>query len=205
MCGLLTPTSGKAFVNGLDLQVAPGEARSQIGYMAQKFSLYGDLSVIQNLDFFSGIYNLSGKKRKEMIDQMIGIFNLKPFLDSTAGTLPLGFKQRLSLSCAVMHHPKVLFLDEPTSGVDPITRREFWNHINGLVEKGVTVMVTTHFMDEAEYCDRIALIYQSKVITSGTPDDLKEQGKSPENPHPTLEDAFIKLIESYGEIDRGKH
>lgn len=204
LCGLLKPTSGRASVNGLDLQIAPGEARSHIGYMAQKFSLYGDLSVLQNLEFFSGIYNLKGRRRQEMIDQMVDIFNLKIYLNDTAGMLPLGFKQRLSLSCAVMHHPEVLFLDEPTSGVDPITRREFWNHINGVVEKGVTVMVTTHFMDEAEYCDRIALIYQSKVITIGTPDDLKEKGKSAENPSPTLEEAFIALIENYGEVNRGE-
>ena len=204
LCGLLKPTSGKAFVMDLDLQVAPGEARQQIGYMAQKFSLYGDLSSEQNLEFFSGIYNLKGKQRSETIREMVEIFNLKSYLDTTTSTLPLGFKQRLALSCAVMHHPVVLFLDEPTSGVDPITRREFWNHINGLVEKGVTVMVTTHFMDEAEYCDRIALVYRSKVIHMGTPDELKALAKSDTNPSPTLEDAFIKLIEEYdsGEISR---
>lgn len=196
LCGLLKPTSGKAFVNGLDLQVAPGEARSHIGYMAQKFSLYGDLSLLQNLEFFSGIYNLKGAYQREMIHQMVDIFNLQPYLNEVAAGLPLGFKQRLALACAVMHHPAVLFLDEPTSGVDPITRREFWNHINGLVEKGVTVMVTTHFMDEAEYCDRIALVYQSKIITMGTPDMLKEQVKSSENSSPTLEDAFIALIQA---------
>ena len=185
MCGLLKPTSGDAIVNGYNLQVAPGEARSQIGYMAQKFSLYGNLSVRQNLQFFSGAYNLQGKAQKEAVDEMIDIFNFKEYLDSTADSLPLGFKQRLALSCSVMHHPRVLFLDEPTSGVDPITRREFWNHINGLVEKGVTVMVTTHFMDEAEYCDRIGLVYQSKLITIGTPDALKKQIQSPENPSPS--------------------
>ena len=128
---------------------------------------------------------------------MIAIFNLEPYLDISAETLPLGFKQSLALSCAVMHNPEVLFLDEPTSGVDPITRREFWNHINGLVEKGVTIMVTTHFMDEAEYCDRIALVYQSQIIHIGTPDDLKKLAKTEENPEPTLEDAFVKLIEEY--------
>jgi ABC-2 type transport system ATP-binding protein len=197
LCGLLKPTFGKAFVLGLDLQIAPGQARQQIGYMAQKFSLYGNLSVKQNLDFFSGIYNLTGKLKRERVNQMIEIFNLKPYLDTSAETLPLGFKQRLALSCALMHHPDILFLDEPTSGVDPITRREFWGHINGLVEKGVTVMVTTHFMDEAEYCDRIALVYRSKVINLGTPDALKEMAKSEKNPFPTLEDAFIQLIERY--------
>lgn len=199
MCGLLRPTSGNAFVNGLDLQVASSEARAQIGYMAQKFSLYGDLSVFQNLEFFSGIYNLTGKRREQTIQKMIEIFNFQTHRNESAGELPLGYKQRLALSCAVMHQPEVIFLDEPTSGVDPITRREFWNHINGLVEKGVTIMVTTHFMDEAEYCDRIALVYRSKVIHVGTPDSLKAMATSEENPTPTLEDAFIKLIERYDE------
>lgn len=202
MCGLLKPTSGKAYVEGFDLQVAPSEARAHIGYMAQKFSLYSDLSVFQNLEFFSGIYNLTGHRRKEMIHKMIDIFNFKSYLDESAGMLPLGYKQRLALSCAVMHYPGVIFLDEPTSGVDPITRREFWNHINGLVEKGVTVLVTTHFMDEAEYCDRIALVYRSKVINVGTPDSLKALAKTSENQEPTLEDAFIQLIERYDENGR---
>lgn len=197
MCGLLQPTSGKAYVNHVDLQTAPGEARAHIGYMAQKFSLYGPLSVDQNLEFFSGVYNLSGKQKDEAIREMIKIFNLESYENASAETLPLGFKQRLSLACATMHHPEVLFLDEPTSGVDPITRREFWMHINGMVEKGVTVLVTTHFMDEAEYCDEIALIYRGKTINSGTPDELKANAKTPENPNPTLEDAFVKLIEEY--------
>lgn len=195
LCGLLSPTSGKALINGLDLQKAPGLARSQIGYMAQKFSLYGQISVLQNLQFFSGIYNLSGKKQTDVINQMVEIFDLKPYLGVSADLLPLGFKQRLSLACATMHDPPLLFLDEPTSGVDPITRREFWNHINALVEKGVTVMVTTHFMDEAEYCDRIALIYGGKVIKMDTPDALKAQASSQGLQNPTLEETFIKLIE----------
>ena len=198
LCGLLTPTSGQAFVNGLDLQVASGLARSHIGYMAQKFSLYGNLSVQQNLDFFSGIYNLTGKKRSQAIGLMVEIFNLGPYLNTSADALPLGFKQRLALSCSVMHHPPILFLDEPTAGVDPITRREFWTHINGLVNKGTTVMVTTHFMDEAEFCDRIGLVYQSNLIEIGTPDELKAQAKSAALPSPTLEDAFIYLIQRYG-------
>jgi ABC-2 type transport system ATP-binding protein len=197
MCGLLRPTSGMASVNNLDLQKAPGEARKQIGYMAQKFSLYGILTVRQNLEFFSGIYNLSGEKQRTAVSNMIEIFNFSSYVDTAAQTLPLGFKQRLALACATIHHPDILFLDEPTSGVDPITRREFWNHINGLVEKGVTIMVTTHFMDEAEYCDRIALVYSSKIIHIGTPQELKTLAKSPTQPDPTLEDAFIKLIEQY--------
>lgn len=197
LCGLLTPSSGKAFVNGLDLETAGSEARSHIGYMAQKFSLYGNLNVKQNLEFFSGIYNLVGKEKRNSINEMIDTFALKPYLNENADSLPLGFKQRLALSCSVMHNPQVLFLDEPTSGVDPITRREFWNHINGLVEKGVTVMVTTHFLDEAEYCDRIALVYRGKIIRIGTPDGLKKDALSKEIPSPNLEDAFIRLIENY--------
>ena len=197
LCGLLIPTQGQAIVLDYDLKEAPSIARSHVGYMAQKFSLYGDLSVQQNLNFFSGIYNLAGKDKAEAISQMTNIFHFAPYIDTSAAELPLGFKQRLALSCAAMHRPEVLFLDEPTSGVDPITRREFWTHINGLVEKGVTVMVTTHFMDEAEYCDRIALVYKSQIINMGTPAELKERASTPENPFPTLEDAFIHLIEEY--------
>lgn len=198
LCGLLTPTSGKAFVNGLDLETAGSAARSHIGYMAQKFSLYGNLSVRQNLDFFAGIYNLKGQQKRQAINEMVEIFALAPYLNENADALPLGFKQRLALSCSVMHRPQVLFLDEPTAGVDPITRMEFWTHINGLVEKGITVMVTTHFMDEAEYCNRIALIYHSQIIKMGTPEDLKKSGISQDSPFPTLEDAFIHLIQEFG-------
>jgi ABC-2 type transport system ATP-binding protein len=197
LCGLLTPTSGEAFVLDYDLQAAPSIARSHIGYMAQKFSLYGDLSVYQNLNFFAGIYNMTGAQKKDAIRQMTDIFHFKQYLDESAGMLPLGYKQRLALACSVMHQPEVLFLDEPTSGVDPLTRREFWGHINGLVEKGVTIMVSTHFMDEAEYCDRIALVYKSKVIMVGTPEELKMRAQTEIKPNPTLEDAFIHLIEAY--------
>ena len=197
LCGLLTPTAGKASINNYDLQKAPTEARSRIGYMAQKFSLYGNLTVRQNLSFFAGIYNLTNARKRDAIDEMIEIFNFKTYLSEPAEQLPLGFKQRLSLACASMHHPEVLFLDEPTSGVDPVTRREFWNHINGLVAKGVTIMVTTHFMEEAEYCDRIALIYQGKIINMNTPNALKDEAISARNSNPTLEDAFVKMIEDY--------
>ncbi|OJU82482.1 MAG: multidrug ABC transporter ATP-binding protein [Chlamydia sp. 32-24] len=204
LCGLLPPTSGFAKVNGLDLQIAPSEARSKIGYMAQKFSLYGNLTVWQNLNFFSGIYNLKGKTKTHTMQEMIDIFDFKHYINDQADSLPLGFKQRLALACAVMHHPDVLFLDEPTSGVDPITRREFWNHINGLVEKGVTVLVTTHFMDEAEYCDRIALVYKGQTIIIGSPDELKQKAITSQNPSPSLEDAFIQLIKEYNEDNFGR-
>lgn len=187
MCGLARPTEGRALVMGIDMREHPTLARQNLGYMAQKFSLFSPLSVIQNLTFFSGIYGLSGQRQKAKIEQMIRVFALRPYLHQKAGDLPLGFKQRLALACAIMHSPPILFLDEPTSGVDPVTRREFWNHINSMVEKGVTVMVTTHFMDEAEYCDRIALIYQGKAIYIGSPDQLKKKGE-------TMEDAFVRVI-----------
>ncbi|MDR3231659.1 MAG: ATP-binding cassette domain-containing protein [Synergistaceae bacterium] len=200
MCGLLAPSSGNCSIVGLDFRVAPGAARSRLGYMAQKFSLYGELSVRQNLDFFSGVYGLRGKARREKTEQVIAAFDLARYLKSPARSLPLGFKQRLALGCAVMHGPDVLFLDEPTSGVDPVTRREFWTCINSVALRGVTVMVTTHFMDEAEYCDRVALVYKGRLAASGSPDDLKAAAADPSNPNPTLEDAFIRLIE---EADRG--
>jgi len=194
MCGLLQPSSGLALITGLDLKKAASRARGRVGYMAQKFSLYDHLSVGQNLDFFSGAYGLSGREQKEQIRLMVEIFDLKTYLNLSAGKLPLGFKQRLALACAVMHQPDVLFLDEPTSGVDPVTRREFWLHINYLATKGVTIMVTTHFMDEAEYCDRIGLIYRGRNIATGAPDDLKALVRSEALPSPTMEDAFIELI-----------
>jgi len=205
MCGLLQPTQGQAWVMGLNLKTATSEARSRTGYMAQKFSLYGTLTVLQNLRFFSGLYNLSGSRQKEQIDLMLTIFDLGRYRHMDAGDLPLGFKQRLALACAVMHQPDVLFLDEPTSGVDPITRREFWTHINGMVTKGVTVMVTTHFMDEAEYCDRIGLIYRGENIATGTPGELKALVvRTDEMPDPTLEDAFVSLIR-YSDEERERN
>ncbi len=197
MCGLLRPSGGNGRVVGLDLQKAPGKARSRLGYMAQKFSLYGDLSARQNLEFFSGVYGLTGVRQQETVTRMIDIFGLQPHLKDSAKDLPLGFKQRLALACSVMHEPAVLFLDEPTSGVDPLTRREFWTHINGLVERGVTVLVTTHFMDEAEYCDRIGLIYRGQMIASGPPDELKAQTATEQMPDPTLEEAFIAMLQQW--------
>jgi ABC-2 type transport system ATP-binding protein len=197
MCGLLVPTSGKALVLDMDLKVSSGKARQHLGYMAQKFSLYGNLTVVQNLRFFSGVYGLRGKAQAEKIERMSEAFGLKSIRDHATDDLPLGYKQRLALACSLMHEPDILFLDEPTSGVDPITRREFWLHINSMVEKGVTVMVTTHFMDEAEYCDRIGLVYRGKLIASGTPDDLKVQAADAETADPTMEQAFITLINNW--------
>ena len=197
MCGLLRPSAGSARVAGVDLYRAGAAARAQLGYMAQKFSLYGDLSVRQNLAFFAGIYGLARTARLAAMQKVTETFELGPHLDRNSGDLPLGFKQRLALACAVMHEPPVLFLDEPTSGVDPITRREFWSHINAMVERGVTIMVTTHFMDEAEYCDRIGLVYRGHVIAEGSPDELKASVRGSEFAEPTLEEAFVEPVERY--------
>lgn len=196
LCGLLSVTSGSARVAGVNLATASRQAKLQLGYMAQKFSLYNLLSVKQNLDFSAGVYGLTGRVKKQRIADMIATFHLQPFLNHSPDDLSLGYKQRLALACALMHRPKVLFLDEPTSGVDPITRREFWTHINGFVAKGMTVMVTTHFMDEAEYCDRIALMYRAKIIALDSPDNLKRRWRTQANPEPSMEHAFIKLIDN---------
>ncbi len=196
LCGLLKPSAGEAHVVGLDLRRATGAAKSRLGYMAQKFSLYGLLSVRQNLEFSAGVYQLEGDTRRQRIEEMIATFDLGDWLSATPDSLPLGHKQRLALACSLMHRPPVLFLDEPTSGVDPITRREFWTHINGLARKGVTIMVTTHFMDEAEYCDRVAMLSRARLIALDTPDALKRMAASAQQPDPTMEDAFIHLVES---------
>lgn len=193
LCGLLKPTSGKALVLGQDLYEKAQETKQKIGYMAQKFSLYQNLNLTDNLDFFAGIYGLKGKQKKEKIYQMIETFEFKKYLKSTVLELPLGIKQRLSLACAIMHEPLVLFLDEPTSGVDSVTRREFWTHINTLSKNGVSVMVTTHLMDEAELCDKIMIIYKGKDIKTGSPSKIKSDIKN----NATMEEAFIKLVKDY--------
>lgn len=199
LCGLLSPTEGEARVQGEDLYRAGAKVRENIGYMAQKFSLYGSLKVRDNLDFFAGVYGLSGKRKKIKIEEMIELFEFQHYLKAQTDSLPLGLKQRLALACSVMHEPSVLFLDEPTSGVDPLTRKEFWTHINGMVKKGVSIMVTTHFMDEAEYCDRIMLIYRGKAIAVGTPDELKAKISE----EASMEETFIKLIQQYDQRQEG--
>lgn len=198
MCGLLRPTSGRAEILGIDLRKDARRARQQIGYMAQKFSLYGTLSVRQNLVFFSGIYGLSGARQQEKIEEAVHAFALEEYINHDAGTLPLGIKQRLSLACAVMHGPAFLFLDEPTSGVDPIARREFWERINAMSEQGITIIVTTHFMDEAQYMHRMCIIDRGKIIAMGSPEDLKASAATERHPDPTMEQAFISLIEKGG-------
>jgi ABC-2 type transport system ATP-binding protein len=173
LCGLLTPTSGKASVNGLDVATQPEEIRRSIGYMSQKFSLYDDLSVEENIDFFTGIYGVPHEKRAARKQYVLEMADLNGRRGAMTHTLSGGWKQRLALGCAILHEPPVLFLDEPTSGVDPIARGAFWRLIHDLAEAGHTVVVSTHYMDEAEYCNRLALMYRGKVIALGTPAELK--------------------------------
>ena len=195
MCGLAKPTNGTARIMGIDITKDPEKARSNLGYMAQKFSLYGSLTVRENLEFFASAYGIKFKNRAAKVQEIIEVFGLKDYAQQKSEELPLGLKQRLSMACALIHNPPVLFLDEPTSGVDVITRRDFWNHITSLAKKGVTILVTTHFMDEAEYCDRISLFYHGETIALGTPQELKDKAKAK-----TMEETFITLIkESEGE------
>ncbi len=195
LCGLLPASSGQLAVAGYDLRVAAARARSRIGYMAQKFSLYTNLSVLQNLRFFSSAYGLRGQQQKQRLEWALSTFELDAYRDTNAGDLPLGYKQRLSFAAALMHEPEILFLDEPTSGVDPLARREFWAWTNALAEMGVTVLVTTHFMEEANYCDRLVIMAEGEVLAEGTPREMKDLARNPETPDPTMEDAFIWLIE----------
>ncbi len=197
LCGLLEPSAGDARVAGIELAHARAAARERIGYMSQRFSLYGNLSVNDNLQFFGGVYGLARRHRAERIAWAVKSFELEPVVGAEAGSLPLGFKQRLALACALLHEPRVLFLDEPTSGVDPLMRRSFWQRIGALAERGVTILVTSHFMDEAEYCDRLGIVYAGRMIASGRPDELKQRFVSAELPEPTLEDAFVALIRQH--------
>jgi len=175
LCGLLTPTSGRAIVAGYDVAREPESVRQNIGYMSQKFSLYNDLKVIENLRLFAGLYNVPSDKLTERIDWALEMANLKGQENLIVGNLPGGWKQRLALGCAVLHRPPIIFLDEPTSGVDPISRRQFWDLIHKMAHKGVTVFVTTHYMEEAEYCNRLALIFRGKMVALGTPSELKQK------------------------------
>ncbi len=201
LCGLLPASEGTLRVAGRDLLHAAAKARARIGYMAQKFSLYGDLSVLENLRFFSSIYGLRNKAQKARIDWAVSEFELEEYANAASRNLPLGFKQRLAMAAALMHHPEILFLDEPTSGVDPLARREFWHRINSLSEQGVTILVTTHFMEEAEYCDRLVMMAEGEILAQGTPEDMKDRFRTEENPEPSMEDAFIGLIQAHEEAD----
>ncbi|HML79405.1 ABC transporter ATP-binding protein [Geobacter sulfurreducens] len=175
LCGILPPSSGSGTVAGFDIVRQAEEIKKNIGYMSQKFSLYEDLTVEENIDFYAGIYRIPDERRKERKEWVIGMAGLVEHRRSRTAILSGGWKQRLSLGCAILHEPPIVFLDEPTSGVDPISRRAFWDLIYRLAGAGVTVFVTTHYMDEAEYCDRLALIYRGELIALGTPEELKTE------------------------------
>jgi len=195
LCGLLPVSAGQLSVAGVDLRHAANQARQKIGYMAQKFSLYGNLTVMQNLHFYASTYGLFKEKRQARIEWAINAFELDNYRQANAKDLPLGYQQRLSFAVALMHKPEILFLDEPTSGVDPLARREFWARTNALAESGVTVLVTTHFMEEANYCDRLVIMANGKVLAQGKPEQMKQLAQVGTQPLPTMEEAFIYLIE----------
>lgn len=178
LCGLLQPTSGTAFVAGLDVATQPEQVRQNIGYMSQKFSLYNDLTVHENLNFFAGMYSVSTANLRGRLDWAVDMAGLRGRENTITGTLAAGWKQRLALGCAVLHRPPIVFLDEPTSGVDPISRRQFWEMIHLMAAEGVTVFVTTHYMDEAEYCNRLVLIDRGKIVAAGSPLELKQKHMS---------------------------
>ena len=201
LCGLLPASSGTLRVAGVDLHSARASARQRIGYVAQKFSLYGQLSVMENLDFFASAYNLRGARKRERIERALQQFDLAPLADLAGGNLPGGFKQRLAMAAALLHEPEILFLDEPTSGADPLARREFWRRITRLSEQGVTVVVTTHFMEEAEYCDRIAIMDAGRVLAQGTPAEIRSHAHETAGRKPTMEDAFIAVVEEARESE----
>ena len=195
LCGLLTATAGTLNVAGADLRRSRAQARRKLGYVAQKFSLYGQLTVAENLDFFAAAYGLARTAKRRRIDWAMDEFALRPFADMLGGQLPGGFKQRLAMAAALLHEPDILFLDEATSGADPIARREFWRRITALADQGVTVIVTTHFMAEAEYCDRIAILDSGRILAQGPPSDIRALGVTPAKVDPTMDDAFIAVVE----------
>lgn len=190
LCGVITPTSGTATINGLDVYKDAELIKKQIGYMSQKFSLYEDLTVMENLRFYSSIYGIKKSDRDERIKQLVKMAGLKDREHQLAGTLSGGWKQRLALGCALIHKPKILVLDEPTAGVDPVARRVFWELIYKLAAQGITVLVTTHYMDEAESCDEISFVFNGSILAQGTPKGLIEKNKVG-----NLEDVFIKYVE----------
>jgi ABC-2 type transport system ATP-binding protein len=195
LCGLLPATHGALLVSGVDLGRARAAARQKLGYVAQKFALYGDLSVRENLEFFASAYGLRGEHQRRRIDWALAQFELAPLVAMKSGHLPGGYKQRLAMAAALLHEPETLFLDEPTSGADPLARREFWRRITSLAEQGVTVIITTHFMEEAEYCDRVVILDQGRVLAQGTPADIRRRAPTKDGREPRMEDAFTAIVE----------
>jgi ABC-2 type transport system ATP-binding protein len=195
LCGLLPATDGELRVAGADVRHARASARAHLGYVAQKFSLYGALTVAENLDFFASAYGLRGSRKGARIAWAMGQFELGAHAREPSGQLPGGYKQRLAMAAALLHEPEILFLDEPTSGADPLARRAFWRRITALAEQGVTIIVTTHFMQEAEYCDRIAIMDAGRVLAQGRPEEIRHMADLREAHEPSMEDAFIAIVE----------
>lgn len=188
LCGLSSPTSGTMKVAGFDVYKQTEKIKQNIGYMSQKFSLYEDLTIKENIRFYGGVYGMKTSVRKERTEEMLTRLELKGYENRLIGDLPLGWKQKLAFSIAILHNPKIVFLDEPTGGVDPITRRQFWNLIYEAVEKGITVFVTTHYMDEAEYCDRVSIMVDGKIVALDTPKNLKATYQAA-----NMDQVFLKL------------
>ncbi|HEY2487121.1 MAG TPA: ATP-binding cassette domain-containing protein, partial [Candidatus Binataceae bacterium] len=203
LCGLLAPTHGALRVAGVDLHTARAEARQRLGYVAQKFALYGDLSVVENLEFFASAYGLRGARRRHRIAWALTQFELEPLMRQQSGLIPGGYKQRLAMAAALLHEPDILFLDEPTSGADPLARREFWRRITSLAEQGVTVVITTHFMEEAEYCDHVVIQDHGRVLARGTPAEIRRYAPAHDGRESRMEDAFIAIVEAGRGSDAG--
>ena len=193
LCGLMLPSSGQGWVEGLDIYSQTEAIKQSLGYMSQKFSLYDDLTVQENLSFYGGVYGMAPRQLVQACERTIVRMGLQPYLKRMTRELPTGWKQRLALSCAILHEPKILFLDEPTGGVDPISRRQFWQIIYQLAEMGTTVFVTTHYMDEAEYCNRLSIMHEGRIIALGSPQALKDQYQLA-----TMEQVFIHLVNQAG-------
>ncbi|MCB9832928.1 MAG: ABC transporter ATP-binding protein [Planctomycetes bacterium] len=198
LCGLLPASDGEIRVAGRDLRRAPGRARAGLGYMAQAFSLYPHLTIVQNLRFFGRSYGLGGRRLRRRIEEVLDEFDLRARRDEDAGKIPAGFQRRLSMAAAVLHEPEILFLDEPTSGADPLARREFWARISAFAARGMTIVVTTHFMEEVESCDQVLLMSRGRELARGSPDEIRALARGPKRPDPGIEDAFIALSE--GEV-----
>jgi ABC-2 type transport system ATP-binding protein len=201
LCGIITPTSGSGVVAGHDIMTEAEEIKQSIGYMSQKFSLYEDLTSFENLRFYLGVYNVPENQWSERIDWVLNMARLQDMRNRPTRELPPGWRQRLALGCSLLHRPDILFLDEPTSGVDPITRRHFWNFIQQLAGRGITVFVTTHYMDEARFCERIVMINQGRIVASGSPGEIIAAA-CPDKPQADLNEAFIKLMKDDDEKNK---
>ncbi len=191
LTGLLLPSSGKAYVNGFDVYSETEQIKKSIGYMSQKFSLYDDLTVAENIEFYGGIYGISSKNLSLKMSELISNVGLTEVKKSLVASLPLGWKQKLAFSISILHNPSIVFLDEPTGGVDPVTRRQFWEMIYEAASRGITVFVTTHYMDEAEYCDRVSIMVDGRIDALDTPEGLKKSFSTN-----SIEEVFIKLARS---------